>query len=177
MKKWICLSVIMMGFLTVDPPPVRSQAQVVEGYTFIRGNLGPEVCLGQWIPSTDVALPGTCQGELIGVSQLIAISSGQSADRLAQIIDSLDSIDQRLAVGNDQLKQLIDATVSTQNSIDEQVRNVNEVLREAITRRFDELPKEMMASEEFKKEITKLKEEILGDVEKLYQAKPATPKK
>lgn len=173
MKNWLCLAVICIGFVLAGTSPAGAQTRVVEGYTFIGGGRGPQVCLGRWIPSDNIAAPGTCEGQLVDVAQLTAVSAGQSADRLAQILDSLDSIDQRLAVSNDQIKRLIDATVNTQNSIDAQVRSVSEILSEIITRRFDELPAEMMASEEFKKEMEKLKEEILGDVQKLYPAKPA----
>lgn len=171
MKKSICLAAVCLGFLLGMAIPAYCQSQVVEGYTFIRGPAGPLVCLGQWVPSGDPALPGTCQGQLVDVTQLTAVSAGQSADRLSDILDSLDSIDQKIAVSNDRLERLIDATVSTQNAIDEQSRSVSEVLRETIIRRFDELPAKMMESKEFREEMTKLKEEILSDVKKLYPAK------
>jgi hypothetical protein len=177
MKKWLFLTVIFLGLFSVGTSPVLSQAQGTSGYTFLRGSLGPQVCVGRWVPSSDVALPGTCEGQLMDVAQFTAVSSEQSADRLDQMLVSLDSIDQKLAVSNDQLGRLIDATVNTQKSIDEQVRSANNILLETISRRFDELPAEMLASEEFKKELTKLKEEILGDVEKLYPPRPTPPAK
>ncbi|MEJ2695089.1 MAG: hypothetical protein P8013_00415 [Candidatus Sulfobium sp.] len=171
MEKRIWIAVICLLILAAAGSPAGAQSQFVGGYTFVRSGLGPQVCLGRWIPPSDVASPGTCEGQLVGVSQLTAVSTGQSADRLAQILVSLDSIDQRLAVSNDQMRRLIDATVDTQNSIDQQVRSVSEVLHETITRRFDELPADILASEEFKREITKLKEEILSDIEKLYPSR------
>jgi hypothetical protein len=177
MKKWLCLTVIGLGLFIVGASPGRSQAQETRGYTFLQGSFGPQVCVGRWVPSSDVAVPGTCEGQLMGVSQFTAVSSERSADRLDQMLVSLSSIDQKLAVSNDQLERLIDATVNTQKSISEQAKSVSSMLHEMISRRFDELPAEMMASEEFKKEISKLKEEILGDVERLYPQPPAPPSK
>jgi hypothetical protein len=45
------------------------------------------------------------------------------------------------------------------------------MLREMITRRFDALPGEILANDQFKEEITKLKEDILKEVEKRYPAR------
>ncbi len=177
MKKWFFFTVICLGLFIVGASPLRSEAQETKGYTFLRGAFGPQVCIGRWVPSSDVAVPGTCEGQLMDVSQFTAVSSEQSAERLDQMLVSLASIDQKLAVSNDQLERLINATVNTQKSMDEQVRSLSSMLRETISRRFDELPAEMLASEEFKKEITKLKEEILGDVEKLYPPRPTPPAK
>jgi hypothetical protein len=177
MKKWICLSLVCLGIFVAGASPVHSQTQGATGYTFLRGSLGPQVCVGQWVPSSDAAVPGTCEGQLMGVAQFTAVSSEQSADRLDQMLVSLASIDQKLAVSNDQMERLIDATVNTQKSINDQVRSVSNMLHETISRRFDELPAEMLASEEFKKEISKLKEEILGDVERLYPPQPTPPAK
>ena len=177
MKKNISLVAICLGFLVIGASPAVSQTRVVGGYTFVGGGRGPQVCLGQWIPSEDISAPGTCRGQLVDVSQLTALSAGQSADRLAQVLVSLDSIDQRLADSNEQLRRLIDATINTRDSIDRQVKNTNEILHEIIMRRFDELPAEMFESEEFKEEITRLKEEILSDIEKLYPPQKTSPAK
>lgn len=114
---------------------------------------------------------------MVDVAQLTALSTGQSADSLSQILVSLTSIDEKLAVSNDRLERLVDATVNTQNSINEQARSLSGILHEIIIRRFDELPAEVMASKKFKEEIEKLKEEILGDVRKLYPARPSPPTK
>lgn len=176
MKKWLCLFAICLGLVVIWVSPAACQSDA-QGYTFVSGVRGPLVCRGQWIPSESVTTPGTCEGQLYGISQLTALSASQSADRLAEILVSLDSIDQRLAVSNEQLKRLVDTTVATQNSMSEQARSVSEVLHEIISRRFDELPAEMLASKEFRKEIKRLKEEILGDVEKLYPKQPAPPAK
>jgi hypothetical protein len=167
MKIFISIAGICLVFIGIGVSPARSQTLSYEGYTFI-GATGAQVCLGRWMPSTDVALPGVCDGQIVNVPQLTAISSRQSAERLDQMLGALSSIDQRLAVNNDQIKQLLDATANTQDSIDQQVKQVNEMLREIITKRFDALPGEVLANESFKEEITKLKEDILKEVEKRY---------
>jgi len=167
MKVFFSISTICLVF-SIGISPAWSQTQPYEGYTFIQGTNGTQVCLGRWIPPTDVALPGVCDGQIMNVPQLTAISSRQSAERLDQMLTALSSIDQRLSVNNDQIKQLIDATANTQDSIDQQVRQVNEMLRETIARRFDALPGEVLANDSFKEEITKLKEDILKEVEKRY---------
>lgn len=177
MKKWICLTAICLGLIMTEVSPVMAQTRVAGGYTFIGGGTGPQVCLGRWIPSGNIAAPGRCEGQMVDVAQLTALSASQSADSLSQILASLTAIDEKLAVSNDHLERLVDATVNTRNSINEQARNASEILREIINRRFDELPAEVMASKEFKEEIENLKEEILGDVRKLYPSKPAPPTK
>jgi hypothetical protein len=172
MKTLICVTTILLVFFIQGASSVRAQTQVIQGYTFVRGGTGTSVCLGRWIPSSDVALPGVCEGQMVDVNQLAAISSKQSADRLEDLIYALSSIDQKLAVNNDQIQKLIEVTINTKNSIDEQVRQVNELLSEAITERFDALPEEILSNDKFKEEITKLKEDILKEVEKYYLKRP-----
>jgi hypothetical protein len=176
MKTLICITAVWLVFFIAGVSSVQSQTEMVEGYTFIRGATGPQVCLGRWVPSKDVALPGVCEGQIVDVAQLTAISARLSADRLNQILFALASIDQKLAVNNDQIKRLIEATVNTQTSIDQQVGQVSELLHDAITKRFDALPEEILANDLFKEELTKLKEDILKEVEKHYskQPKPST---
>lgn len=173
MKRSICLAVsivFLMGGLSLV------QAQGGEGYTFLRTEFGPQICLGRWVSSKDVALPGVCQGQLIGLPQLTAISSKQTVDRLGQLLITLDSIDRKLAINNDQMDRLIDATLNTQASIDEQVQQVNDFLREAITSRFDELPEEMLKNDKFREELTKLKQDILKEVDKYYSRRSSSEK-
>jgi hypothetical protein len=173
MKTLICVLTIGIVFFIMGASSVQSQTQVVEGYTLLRGSSGTVVCLGRWIPSRDLALPGTCEGQVVDLSQLAAVSSRLTADRLEQILFALATLDQKLAINNDQLKQLIETNVKTQNSINEQVRQVNDLLREAITTRFDILPEEMLDNKFFSKELEKLKEDILKEVEKHYTKKTA----
>jgi hypothetical protein len=150
---------------------------VIEGYTFLRGALGPQVCLGRWIPPRDVASPGYCDGQLVDVSQLTAVSARVSADRLDQILLALTSIDEKLALNNDQVKQLIETTADTQASIDQQVMQVSEILSDTITKRFEALPEDILSNDLFRNELTKLKEDILKEVEKHYSRRATPPKK
>jgi hypothetical protein len=172
MKTLICVTTIWLVFFIAGVSSVQSQTEMVEGYTFIRGATGPQVCLGRWIPSRDVALPGVCEGQIVDVTQLTAISARLSADRLNQIILVLTAIDQKLADNNNEINQLIEATVNTQTAIDQQVGQVSELLHDAITKRFDTLPEEILANDLFKEELTKLKEDILKEVEKHYTKQP-----
>ncbi len=175
--KTIYYAAICMVFFIASALPVRVQAQMSEGYTFLRGTSGSQVCLGRWIPSSDVALPGVCQGQLVDVAQFAAISARQSAEKLDQLLVTLSSIDQRLAVSNEQLNRLIEATVNTQASIDQQARQAGEFLRDTISRRFDALPEEILSNDAFRGELTRLKEDILRDVERQYSRQPAPSRK
>jgi hypothetical protein len=178
MKKLICVTTICLIFFIVGASSVQSQTEILEGYTFIRGGTGTSVCLGKWVPSRDVALPGVCQGQMVDVNHLAAISAKQSADKLDQLAYALNLIDQKLAINNDQFQQLIKVTVNTQTLIDQQVRQFNELLREAIIERFnvlfDTLPEEIFSNDLFKEEFKKLKKDILKEVEKHYLKKPET---
>lgn len=173
MKTLICVTAIWLMFSFAGVSSVQSQTQAVEGYTVVRGLSGTSICLGRWLPSRDVALPGVCEGQMVDPDQLTAVSAKLSADRLDQLLLAIASIDQKLSVNNDQIKRLIDATVNTQTSIDQQVRQVSELLHETISRRFDALPEEILSNELFREEITKLKEDILKEIENRYPARPA----
>jgi hypothetical protein len=173
MKTFICIISILLALLFLSASSVWSQTQVVEGYTFISGGTGTRVCLGRWIPSSDVALPGVCEGQVVDVEQLTAVSAKLTAEKLDQLLVALTSIDQKLAVNNDQVKRLIEVTLDTQASIEQQV---DELLYEKITTRFDTLPEEILANDLFREELTKLKEDILKEVEKHY-TKRTTPSK
>jgi Glu-tRNA(Gln) amidotransferase subunit E-like FAD-binding protein len=172
MRTLVCVITMVLVFSMTGVTSVQSQTQMLDGYTLIRGASGTVVCLGRWIPSKDVALPGTCEGQVVDIAQLTAISSRLTADRLDQILFALSSLDQKLAINNDQIRQLIEVTNKTQTSIDEQVSQVSDLLREQINTRFNALPKSMLASDLFKKEIEKLKEDILKEVEKHYSKRP-----
>jgi hypothetical protein len=148
---------------------------MLDGYTLIRGASGTLVCLGRWVPPKDVALPGTCEGQIVDITQLSAVSSRLTADRLEQILFAIAALDQKLAISNDHLKQLIETNIKTQTSIDEQVSQVSDLMREAINTRFETLPEEIMTKDSFRKEVEKLREDILKEVEKYYTKKPAPP--
>ncbi|OGW38752.1 MAG: hypothetical protein A2Y97_05880 [Nitrospirae bacterium RBG_13_39_12] len=173
MKTLICVITICLVFFVVGASSVQSQTQVFQGYTFVRGGTGTNICLGTWVPSRDISLPGVCEGQMVDVDQLAAISTKQSADRLEQMLFALSSIDQKLSFNNDQIQKLIEVTVDTKTSIDQQVSQVSELLSEAIIERFDVLPEEILSNDKFKKEIVKLKEDILKEVEKHYLKRPS----
>ena len=166
MKTFVCTIVIGLLFFIFAMSEVCAQMPGDEGYTIISGPEGPQVCIGKWVPSNDVALPGFCDGQFVEMNQFTALSARQSADRLYQVLKALTSIDQKLAINNDQIKQLIEATVNAQVS-NQWLRQGN-FLRERITKRFDELSKEMPANGLYKEQITELKEDILKEIEKLY---------
>ncbi len=172
MKTLICVTTLWLVFFIAGTSPAQGQGG--EGYTFITGERGPQICVGRWNPPADVGLPGVCDGQMFGLSQLSAISAKQSADRLDQVLNVLGSIDQRLAANNDLVFQLIATTNNTQSSIDRQVRQGGEFLRDTIARRFEALPKEILKNDLFREELTKLKEDILEEVEKLYSKRPAS---
>ena len=140
-----------------------SSAWSQEAYTFIASAYGQQVCIGTWTPSSTGAQGGTCDGELIGVPQLAAISARQSLDRLDQLINVLSSMSEKMDVSNDQLNLLIQVTANAQ-----QATQNNEALRRAITQRFAALSLELTDSEDFKDEISSLKEDILKEVDKRY---------
>lgn len=176
MKTLMYVTAIWSVVFALYAPSVGAQTQEDKGYTFIRTVTGPQVCLGRWVPSRDVALQGTCEGQMVDLAQFTADSARLSADMLGRLLRVLEAMDQKLAVSNDQFERLIQAMVNAQTSIDEQVRQVSEFLRETIERRLDALPKEILANDEFKKELTQMKEDILREVEKRYpqRPKPAT---
>jgi hypothetical protein len=164
MKKLIYFATIWLVLFIVDSS-IQSQAQETEGYTFIRGAMGPQVCLGRYIPPTADNVSGVCEGQVLDVLQFNAISTKLSADRLDQAIQVLEAIDNKLAVNNYRIDRLIEATVATQASLDKQNRGLSQTLE----KRFDAIPEALLANDLFKQELTKLKADILGEVERRYQ--------
>ena len=109
------------------------------------------------------------------LGQFSAVSAKLSADRLDQAINVLVSIDQRLSVSNNELQSLIAVTANLQKSIDGQATQGS--LSEAIERRFDSLPEEILSNDLFKQELAKLKEDILKEVERRYSTKTSATAK
>lgn len=176
-KTLLCIAAICSLFFVVGVSSVQSQPQVFEGYTVISGPSGAQVCLGRWVPPKDVALPGVCEGQLVDVAQFTAIFTKMSADRLDQVILLLGLMDQKLAISIDQVNRLLESMVKTQTAIEQQTSQTGELLEETITKRFDALSEEILASEQLREELLKLKEDILKEVEKRYPARPAPSKK
>jgi uncharacterized membrane protein len=139
-----------------------------EEYTFVADRYGQHVCIGRWVPSTTGAQGGTCEGEMIGLAQLSAISARQSLDKLDQLVTVLSSMSEKMDVSNEQLNLLIQVMANAQLAAQN-----NETLRRAITQRFAALSLELTDNEAFGEEISSLKKDILNEVEKRYPTTPA----
>jgi hypothetical protein len=144
-------------------------AQEGQGYTFVRGIGGIEVCLGRWVPPADVGKLGYCEGDVVNVDQLTAMSSWQTVGRLDQMLLTLSVIDQKMAFGNDLLRQLVDVATTFASS-DRRTSQASERLREKIAERFDELPEELLTVDVFREELSTLRENILQDMENYFPA-------
>ena len=166
MKTLSYLTAIGVALFILSATPAQSQ----EDYSFVANAWGPQVCLGSWTPPSDSNPFGVCEGQLMGIPQLTAISSKQTVDRLDQLLTAFASVDEKLDVNNKQVSQLIEATYDTQASIEQQTKQVSEFLRETIKQRFDAIPTEILANKAFLRELIKLREDILQEVEKRYPA-------
>ncbi len=171
-KRLIYGTAIWFAFSIVCASSVQSQTQEIGGYTVMRGGSGSIICVGRWVPSTDPGRPGYCEGQMMDVSQLTAVSTRQTADKLDQLLTALESIDQKLADNSVQIERLIEATVNTQASINQQTEQVGELMHDTISSRVDALSKRVLANDLFKKELEKLKQDILTDIKKYYPAQP-----
>jgi hypothetical protein len=85
MKTLTCFITVGLILFILGASLAQSQTQELEGYTLVRGPSGTLVCLGRWVPSRDVALPGVCEGQLVDINQLTAVSAILTADRLDQM--------------------------------------------------------------------------------------------
>ena len=157
-------TVIWLAFLVA----LASSAWSQEDYTPIATVYGQQVCIGRWIPSNTGAQGGTCEGELIGVQQLAAISARQSLAKLDQLVTVLSSISEKIDTSNDQLNLLIQVVANSQLAAQN-----NEALRRAITQRFAALSLQLTDDEAFREEISSLRKDILKEVEKRYPTGPA----
>ncbi|MBI5632270.1 MAG: hypothetical protein HZA15_02180 [Nitrospirae bacterium] len=170
MKRLISVAAVWLVFIIVCTSSVRAQTQDIGGYTFIRGGSSSIICVGRWVPSTEPGRPGVCEGQLADPSQLTAVSTRQTADKLDQLLLVLQFIDQKLADNSAQIERLIEATVNTQAALSQQTEQVGELMHDTISSRVDALSKRVLANDTFKKELEKLKQEILADIKKLYPA-------
>ncbi len=163
-------TVVCLALMFVLAPSARAQTLEIEGYTVIRAGASSIICLGRWSPSKEAGRPGSCDGQLADVSQLTAISSRQTADRLDQLLPLLESIDRRLADNTAQIERLIEATINTQTSINRQAEQFGELMHDTVSSRIDALSKRVLANEAFRKELEKMKQDILTDIKKHYPA-------
>ena len=169
MKKLGYVTAIGLALFIASATPAQSQGD----YTFFANAWGPQVCLGRWTPPSESNPYGVCDGQMMGVPQLTAISAKQTVDRLDQLLTAFASVDEKMDINNKQMSMLIEATYDTQTSINQQVKQVSEFLRETINQRFDAIPSEIVANKAFLRELIKLREDILKEVEKRYPAVPA----
>src|SRR5271169_5426327 len=149
MKTLGCLTAIGLALIFASATPAQSQ----EDYTFFANAWGPQVCLGIWTPPSDNNPYGICNGQMMGVPQLTAISAKQTVDRLDQLLAAFASVDEKLDINNKEVSTLIEATYDTQTSIKQQVTQVSEFLRETINHRFDAIPDEILANKAFLREL------------------------
>lgn len=168
MKTLCYVTAIGLALFIASATPAQAQ----EDYTFFANAWGPQICLGSWTPPSDANPYGVCDGQTMGLPQLTAISAKQTVERLDQLLAAFASVDEKLDINNRQVSTLIDATYDTQASINQQVKQVSEFLRETINQRFDAIPSELLADKAFRREIIKLREDILQEVEKRYPAVP-----
>lgn len=168
MKRFICGTAVWLTLCIICAPFARAQTQDIGGYTVIGGGLGTVICLGRWIPSKEPGRPGVCEGQMADPSQLTAVSTKQTSDKLDQLLTVLDSIDQRLADNNAQIERLIESAVNTQEAISQQIEQVGELMHDTVSSRVNALSKRVLANETFRKELEKLKQDILNDVKKYY---------
>src|SRR5512135_2712781 len=98
MKRLVCIAAMGLILFGAGVSSVSSQTQIAEGYTIVKTSTGPAVCLGRWVPSKDVALPGVCEGEMMDLSYFNAISTRMTADKLDQILLALSALDQKSAI-------------------------------------------------------------------------------
>jgi len=175
MEKLFCITIAGM-ILLIMGPSIQSHAQEMASYTFLRGPMGPQVCIGRYSPPTPDNVSGVCDGQVMDVVQFNASSTRQSADRLDQTVQALSSIDDRLAQTNAKMDRLIEITAAAQASTDRRERDLDD-LSDSIEKRFETIPDELLANAAFRNELAKLKEDILKEVEKRYQPKQAPAKK
>ncbi len=168
MKRFICGTAVWLALCIICAPFAQAQTQDIGGYTVIGGGLGTVICLGRWIPSKEPGRPGVCEGQMADPSQLTAVSTKQTSDKLDQLLTVLDSIDQRLADNNAQIERLIESAVNTQEAISQQIEQVGELMHDTVSSRVNALSKRVLANETFRKELEKLKQDILSDVKKHY---------
>jgi len=167
MHKSICAIVLIATVALISSLPVAAGAQEQEGYTFVSGIRGAEVCVGQYTAPSSTDVTGVCRGQVLGLQQFSAVAARQSADTLDRIAASLDAIDQKLAANNEQLQRLTEVTANAQTDA---VKSEIDRLSAAIDQRFESLSEELLANSEFREELEKLKASIMAEVKKAMAA-------
>ena len=102
MKTLSYVTAIGLALFIASATPAQSQ----EDYTFFANAWGPQVCLGSWTPPSDSNPYGVCDGQMMGIPQLTAISAKQTVDRLDQLLAAFASVDEKLDINNKQVSSL-----------------------------------------------------------------------
>ncbi|MEW5746451.1 MAG: hypothetical protein AB1805_13550 [Nitrospirota bacterium] len=175
MKVSVCSAALWVALFIAVASPARGQES--ETYTIIPQPGGMRVCVGAWIPPTDIAQTGVCEGQLLDLSQFAEISARQTVEQLDQVAAILTAIDQKLAANNELMNRLIKTTAAAQAPPGQQTRGGDEALNEAIDRRFAALPEELLNNERFREELARMKKDILEEVEKRLSPKKEPARK
>jgi hypothetical protein len=158
---------VLAAFAVISALPAGSQAQEPEGYSFLSGISGPQVCIGQYRPPSSSNVTGFCDGQLLTVGQFSAVAARQSADRLDRIAAVLEAIDEKLAASNQQLQLLTEVSANAQAGA---ARSEIELLNNAIAERFESIPEEVIVNSAFREALDRLKADIMSEVEKRLSA-------
>ncbi len=177
MRRSLLVAAIVLASMITAASPAYCITQEAGGYTFIKGETGSQVCVGTWVPPSSVGKPGDCEGELMDVAQFSAVTATQSIDRLDQLVNSLSSIDEKMAASNAQLQRLIDVELDMLTLLDQQSAQSYEQLRAAISSKFDAAPTEFRSYRAAREAIKKLREDIMKEFDKYAgpSPQPTTP--
>ncbi|NKE73243.1 hypothetical protein [Candidatus Manganitrophus noduliformans] len=143
--------------LSVDPPATHAQGNPIQQYDgniILPSTFEDLICLGNWNAELE-----RCEGSAVSSGALAAISAAKSADRLEQIRLLLNSI-------NNKLSENTQALIDLRNAFDLQGAPTTQSLREAIITRFEAVPSGILTEDSVKEELDRLRNDILGEVER-----------
>jgi hypothetical protein len=156
MKPFFPIAICVLTFLNLNAPTADAQSgpiQNYEGMMILPSTYGDQICLGNW--NSDL---GRCDGPAVSSGALAAISAAKSADKLEQIRRLLDTLNNGLSANTQ-------ALLNIQKSADLQSRPAGESIKQAIAKRFDAIPAGVLTEGSVRREIEKLKEDILLEVD------------
>ncbi|HLG22013.1 MAG TPA: hypothetical protein VI382_04300 [Candidatus Manganitrophaceae bacterium] len=154
MKTFFLIATFVLTFSNVPSSDAQnSQIQNYEGMVILPSTYGDLICLGNW--NSDLK---RCDGPAVSSGALAAISAAKSVDKLEQIRLLLDTM-------NSGLSAHTQALLDIKKTIDLQNHPAKESIKQAITTRFDAIPAEILTDDSVRKEIERLKEDILLEVD------------
>jgi|SRR5579863_1304388 len=163
MKTFFSRAILVFSVLGLNAPPAGAQSgqiQSFDGMMILPSTYGDLICLENW--NNDL---GRCDGPAVSSGALAAISAEKSADKLEEIRLLLDSINRGISANTQ-------ALLDIQKSGDLQEGPDKESVKQAIGSRFDAIPPAILTDDSVKKEIAKLKKDILLELDKI-EPKPA----